>query len=312
MSLKILVTGGAGYIGSILVPELLKRNYNVTVFDNFLYKQSSLNHLCNQKNLELIKGDIRIKDSIKSQINKADIIIPLAALVGAPLCNSDPVGAKSVNYDAILMMLNEASKNQMIFMPTTNSAYGTGNDDNYCDEKSPLNPISQYAVEKVKIEEVLMNRENSISFRLATVFGMSPRMRLDLLVNDFTYRAIYDKFIILFESHFKRNYIHVRDVANVFLHAIDNNKSMCGEIYNVGLSNANLSKKELCTEIKKIIPEFVFLDAPIGKDTDQRNYIVSNDKIEKTGFIPQYQLQEGIIELSKGLSVIKNTIHSNI
>ena len=312
MSLKILVTGGAGYIGSILVPELLKRNYNVTVFDNFLYKQSSLNHLCNQKNLELIKGDIRIKDSIKSQINKADIIIPLAALVGAPLCNSDPVGAKSVNYDAILMMLNEASKNQMIFMPTTNSAYGTGNDDNYCDEKSPLNPISQYAVEKVKIEEVLMNREKSISFRLATVFGMSPRMRLDLLVNDFTYRAIYDKFIILFESHFKRNYIHVRDVANVFLHAIDNNKSMCGEIYNVGLSNANLSKKELCTEIKKIIPEFVFLDAPIGKDTDQRNYIVSNDKIEKTGFIPQYQLQEGIIELSKGLSVIKNTIHSNI
>lgn len=312
MSLKILVTGGAGYIGSILVPELLKRDYNVTVFDNFLYKQSSLNHLCTYKNLELVKGDIRVKETIKEQINKADIIIPLAALVGAPLCNSDPVGAKSVNHDSILMMLDLASKNQMIFMPTTNSAYGTGNEDNYCDEKSPLNPISQYAVEKVKIEEKLMDRELSISFRLATVFGMSPRMRLDLLVNDFTYRAIYDKFIILFESHFKRNYIHVRDVANVFLHAIDNNQKMCGEIYNVGLSDANLSKKELCSEIKKIIPDFVFLDAPIGKDTDQRNYIVSNEKIEKVGFKPQFSLQTGIRELSKGLSVIRNTIHSNI
>jgi len=312
MSLKILVTGGAGYIGSILVPELLKRNYKVTVIDNFLYKQSSLNHLCINENLELVKGDIRVSDVIKSHLSTADIVIPLAALVGAPLCNNNPVGAKTINYDAIMMMLDMVSDNQMIFMPTTNSAYGTGNQDNFCDEESELNPISQYAIEKVEIEKALMQRNLSVSFRLATVFGMSPRMRLDLLVNDFTYRAIYDSFIVLFESHFKRNYIHVRDVSNVFLHAIDNHEKMCGEIYNVGLSNANLSKKELCDEIKKVIPNFVYLEEAIGKDTDQRNYIVSNEKIENTGFLPKYSLNDGIKELYKGLTVLRNSIHSNV
>lgn len=312
MSLKILVTGGAGYIGSILVPELLKRNYKVTVIDNFVYKQSSLNHLCIHENLKLIKADIRVKEAIKESISKADVIIPLAALVGAPLCSNNPVGAKTINYDAIMMMLNLVSKNQMIFMPTTNSAYGTGNKDNFCDENSQLKPISQYAVEKVEIEKALMQRELSVSFRLATVFGMSPRMRLDLLVNDFTYRAIYDGFIVLFESHFKRNYIHVRDVSNVFMHAIDNHKKMCGEIYNVGLSDANLSKKELCDEIKKVIPKFVYLEEAIGKDTDQRNYLVSNEKIEKSGFKPAYSLNDGIKELYKGLTVIRNSIHSNV
>ncbi len=312
MSLKILVTGGGGYIGSILVPDLLKAGYHVTVLDNFVYKQSSLNHLCINPNLDIIKSDIRIEETINDYIKKVDIIIPLAALVGAPLCSINPVGARTINYDAIISMLKATSKEQLILMPTTNSAYGTGDENNFCDENSPLKPISQYASEKVEIEEQLMSRGNAVSFRLATVFGMSPRMRLDLLVNDFVNRAIHDKFIVLFESHFKRNYIHVRDVSRAFMFAIEKQDIMSGEIYNVGLSEANLSKKELCDEIKKLIPDFLYLDAPIGKDKDQRNYIVSNQKIEKIGFKTNYSLRDGIIELKKGLTFLRNNNHSNV
>tara|TARA_Y100000389_G_C17471474_1_gene531626 strand:- start:5716 stop:6654 length:939 start_codon:yes stop_codon:yes gene_type:complete len=312
MSLKILVTGGGGYIGSILVPDLLKAGYHVTVLDNFVYKQSSLNHLCINPNLDIIKSDIRIEETINDYVKKADIIIPLAALVGAPLCSINPVGARTINYDAIISMLKGTSKEQLILMPTTNSAYGTGDENNFCDENSPLKPISQYASEKVEIEEKLMSRGNAVSFRLATVFGMSPRMRLDLLVNDFVNRAIHDKFIVLFESHFKRNYIHVRDVSRAFMFAIEKQDIMSGEIYNVGLSEANLSKKELCDEIKKLIPDFLYLDAPIGKDKDQRNYIVSNQKIEKIGFKTNYSLRDGIIELKKGLTFLRNNNHSNV
>jgi nucleoside-diphosphate-sugar epimerase len=209
-------------------------------------------------------------------------------------------------------MLKLLSKEQRILMPTTNSAYGTGDENNYCTESSPLRPISQYAIEKVAIEKELMQRENAISFRLATVFGMSPRMRIDLLVNDFTYRAVNDQFVVLFESYFKRNYIHVRDVSRVFQHAINKFPEMKGEIYNVGLSDANISKKELCEIIQKQVPNFCFIDAPIGKDPDQRNYIVSNEKIESTGFVNSMSLDKGIQELIKGYVMLKNSLYGNV
>ena len=209
-------------------------------------------------------------------------------------------------------MLKDLSKDQQVIMPTTNSAYGTGDENNLCDENSPLKPISQYASDKVEVEKELMSRENSISLRLATVFGMSPRMRLDLLVNDFTYRAVYDGALVLFEGHFKRNYIHVRDVSRAFIHALNNFSSMKNNVFNIGLSDANLSKIELCEEIKKVIKNFYFIEAGNQKDPDQRNYIVSNEKIEKTNFSPSYKLPEGIKELVKGYRMIKNSIYGNI
>ena len=312
MSYNILVTGGAGYLGSTMVPDLLQLGHKVTVLDSFMYKQASLNHVCHHPNFSVMKGDIRIESVMAPLIKKADIVIPLAALVGAPMCSQDPVGAATVNHDAITLMLKLLSKQQMVLMPTTNSAYGTGDKDNFCTEESPLNPISLYAKEKVGIEKELMQRENAISFRLATVFGMSPRMRIDLLVNDFTYRAVHDRFVVLFESTFKRNYVHVRDISRVFQHGIANFDKMKGQIYNVGLSDANVSKKELCQHIQKQVPDFVFLDAPVGKDPDQRNYIVSNAKIEATGFKPMYSLDAGISDLIKGYTMIKNTRYGNV
>ena len=312
MIYNILVTGGAGYLGSTLVPDLLAAGHKVTVLDNFMFKQTSLNHCCYHPNFSVVKGDIRQKDTMSKLMKEADVIIPLAALVGAPLCSLDPIGATTINHDAIELMLKLLSKDQIVLMPTTNSAYGTGDKDNYCNEESPLRPISQYAIEKVGIEQELMQHENAISFRLATVFGMSPRMRIDLLVNDFTYRAVNDRFVVLFESHFKRNYIHVRDVSRVFQHALTKHDSMKGEIYNVGLSDANVSKKELCEHIQKQIPEFIFIDEQIGKDPDQRDYIVSNEKIESTGFKTEFSLDRGIGELIKGYSMIKNARYGNV
>ena len=309
---NILVTGGAGYLGSTMVPDLLAAGHKITVLDNFLFKQTSLNHCCYHPNFSVVKGDIRQKDTMSKLMKEADVIIPLAALVGAPLCSLDPIGATTINHDAIELMLKLLSKDQIVLMPTTNSAYGTGDKDNYCNEESPLRPISQYAIEKVGIEQELMQHENAISFRLATVFGMSPRMRIDLLVNDFTYRAVNDRFVVLFESHFKRNYIHVRDVSRVFQHALNNHDSMKGEIFNVGLSDANVSKKELCETIQKQLPEFIFIDEQIGKDPDQRDYIVSNEKIESTGFKTEFSLDRGIRELIKGYSMIKNSKYGNV
>ena len=309
--MKILITGGSGYIGSILVPELINLGYEVTVIDNFMYKQSSLNHLCVFENFNIINGDIRNQNLMKSLISSNDLVIPLAAIVGAPLCNKDPYSAQSINYDAIVNMIKLVSKNQIILMPTTNSAYGTGDQNNFCDENSKLNPISKYAIDKVEIEKKLMNRENSISYRLATVFGMSPRMRIDLLVNDFTYRAVHDSSLIIFEGHFKRNYIHIRDVVAAFIHSINNIQTMKGQIYNVGLSDANLSKIELCEEIKKHLSNFVYVEEKYKKDPDQRNYIVSNKKIEKTGFKPKYSISDGIKELIKGYKMIKNQNFGN-
>lgn len=312
MSYKILVTGGAGYLGSTMVPDLLAAGHKVTVLDNFMFKQTSLNHVCHHPNFSVVKGDIRVESTMASLMKDADVIIPLAALVGAPLCSLDPVGATTINHDAITLMIKLLSKDQIVLMPTTNSAYGTGDENNYCTEESPLRPISQYAIEKVGIEQELMQHPNAISFRLATVFGMSPRMRIDLLVNDFTYRAVYDRFVVLFESHFKRNYIHVRDVSRVFQHALNNYDTMKGQIYNVGLSDANVSKKELCEYIQKQLPNFVFIEAAVGKDPDQRNYIVSNDKIEATGFKPEFSLDRGIAELIKGYTMIRNTRYGNV
>ena len=312
MANNILVTGGAGYLGSIMVPALLKAGHKVTVLDNFMYGQNSLAHVCHDPNFNVIRGDIRTKDKVAQLLKGIEIIIPLAAFVGAPLCDSNPIEAKTVNHDSMLTLFNLAGNGQHILMPTTNSAYGTGNESNHCTEKSELRPISSYAKEKVNVEMALMKRRNSISFRLATVFGMSPRMRIDLLVNDFTYRAVHDGFIILFESHFKRNFIHVSDVTRAFIHAIDNFENMKGEIYNVGLSDANLSKKELCEKIQQYVPNFIFQEAAIGKDPDQRNYVVSNKKIEDTGFSPIYSLDLGIQELAKGYVMIKNSKYGNI
>ena len=312
MGLNILVTGGAGYLGSIMVPDLLAAGHKVTVLDNFMFQQSSLNHVCNNHDFSAVKGDIRIESIATPLLKKADIVIPLAAYVGAPMCSQDPVGAQTINHDAIMMMLKHVSKDQIVLMPTTNSAYGSGDENNFCTEESPLKPMSKYAIDKVAIEKVLMQHENAISFRLATVFGMSPRMRIDLLVNDFVYRAVYDRFIVLFESHFKRNYIHVRDVSRAFQHGIANIDRMKGQIYNVGLSEANVSKWELCEHIKKQIADFVFIEAAVGKDPDQRNYIVSNAKLEATGYKTSMTLAEGIAELIKGFAMIKNSRYGNV
>jgi nucleoside-diphosphate-sugar epimerase len=305
---NILVTGGAGYIGSMLAQDLLSLGHNVTVLDNFMYQQSSLGQLCYHPNFRIYRGDVRVESDILPILKQADIIIPFAAYVGAPLCDRDPVGASSTNRDAIFMMMKCLSQEQIVLMPTTNSAYGTGD---YCDETSPLNPISRYARDKVEVEKVLMEHPNATSFRLATVFGMSPRMRIDLLVNDMTYRAVNDGFVVLFESHFKRNYIHVLDVCQAFTMALEN-KNMRGQIYNIGLSSANVSKRELCDTIKKYVPRFEIVEAEIGKDKDQRNYMVSNEKIEKEGFKPNFDLDMGIQELLKGYAMLKNTKYGNV
>jgi len=306
------VTGGAGYIGSILTEFLLDLGFKVTVLDNFMYKQSSLNHLCSRSGFNVVNGDIRNMSHVQPLLKDADVIIPLAALVGAPLCNKDVVGADTTNKEAIYTMLKHKSKDQRIIMPTTNSAYGSGDENNFCTEESPLNPISKYAIDKVLVEKELMQHENVISYRLATVFGMSPRMRTDLLVNDLTYRAVNDGYVIIFEGHFKRNYIHVRDVCDAFLHGIYNFNDMKDQIYNVGLSTANVSKLELCEIIKKFVPEFTIVEGEIKKDPDQRNYIVSNAKLEATGFEPMFSLEHGVVELLKGYRMIKNNIYGNV
>ncbi|MBI5741899.1 MAG: NAD(P)-dependent oxidoreductase [Nitrospirae bacterium] len=305
-NLRILVTGGAGYLGSVLVPELLGEGHEVVVVDNFMYNQTPLLDSCHDERLKILFGDARDKRLISEILKEADVILPLACLTGAPLCSRDTVGAQTVNFDAIKMMDELRSKEQVIIFPTTNSGYGIGQKGVYCTEETPLNPISLYGRLKVEIESLLLGSGNSITLRLATVFGISPRMRFDLLVNDFTNRAVTDKYVILFESHFKRNYIHVRDVARAFIHCIRNFGALKNEPYNVGLSDANLSKWELCEEIKKQVPDFYFAESKVGEDPDKRDYIVSNEKIEATGFRPVFSLQKGIAELIKGYRIVRN------
>ena len=307
----VLVTGGAGYLGSILVPTLLARGCAVTVADNFLYGQTSLLDCCAYENFAIVRGDVRDERLMLPLLKKADVIMPLACLVGAPLCAQKPIEARSINLDAILMLLKNASKAQRFISPTTNSGYGVGQAGVFCTEETPMNPISLYGVLKVELEKALLDA-GAISLRLATVCGVSPRMRLDLLVNDFTYRAVVDRFVVLFEAHFKRNYVHVRDVARAFCHALDHFDAMQGQPYNVGLSDANLSKMELCQEIQKQIPDFTVMEAPIGKDPDQRNYVVSNAKIEATGYRPQVSIQRAIAELIKGYQVVRRNQHANV
>ena len=310
--MKILVTGGAGYIGSVLVPLLLQKGHAITVIDNFMYGQTSLLDCCHNPRLEIIRGDVRNEELLRQQLRKADAILPLACLTGAPLCDRDPVGAQQINHDAVRFLTEKKSKDQSLIFPCTNSGYGVGQDGIYCDETTQMLPISLYGKLKVGLDRYLLDQGDCITFRFATVFGVSPRMRLDLLVNDFTYRAVVDKTVVLFEAHFKRNYLHVRDAAQAFLHALENYETMVGEPYNVGLSEANLSKQELCEAIRRQVPDFRYVLSEIGKDPDQRNYIVSNAKIEASGFQTQVSLDAGIQELIKGFQIVRRNQYANV
>jgi nucleoside-diphosphate-sugar epimerase len=310
--MKILITGGAGYLGSVLTPSLLALGHEVTVADNFLFRQHSLGDCCQFETFHVVRGDCRDEALMTKLVAGADVIIPLAALVGAPMCDRDPVAARTTNSEAVALLCRLASKAQRIIMPVTNSGYGIGEKGKHCTEDTPLRPISLYGVTKVQAEQSILQRENSISLRLATVFGVSPRMRIDLLVNDFVHRAMTDRAVVIFEGHFKRNYVHVRDVARVFVHALDHFEAMRGKPYNVGLDEANLSKLELCTVIQKHLPKFVFLEAPIGEDPDKRDYIVSNARIAGTGFKTEWGLDRGIRELIKGFTILRNSIYSNV
>lgn len=310
--MNILITGGAGYLGSVMTPHLLSKGHQVTVLDNFMFRQNSLADCCHYEGFQVVRGDCRDQATVKPLLKKADIIIPLAALVGAPLCNDDKEAAESVNHGAVKTLCELSSSDQRIIMPITNSGYGVGEEGKFCTEETPLRPITLYGKTKVAAEEAVLSRDNSVSFRLATVFGMAPRMRLDLLVNDFVYRAVNDRALLIFEGHFKRNYIHVRDIARVFEHAINNFESMKGQPYNAGLEEANLSKLELCTKIKEHLPKFVFVEAEVGEDPDKRDYIVSNQRLLNTGFETEWDLDRGIQELIKGYTIIRNTIYSNV
>lgn len=294
-----------------MVPELLKEGYQVTVLDSFIYRQTSLLDLCHDSRLTIVRGDAREKNLVAKLLKKADVIFPLACLTGAPLCAKDPLGAHTTNLDAVKLILELRAKSQPVIFPTTNSGYGIGKKGVLCTEKSPLKPVSLYGRLKVEAEKAVLDAENSVTFRLATAFGLSPRMRLDLLVNDFVYRAVNDRFLVLFEADFKRNFIHVQDIARAFLHALKNFEKMKNESYNVGLSDCNLNKKELCEEIRKQVPSFYFVEAEVGEDPDKRDYLVSNEKIEKTGFKPKFSLQDGIRELIKGYQILKRNDYAN-
>ena len=308
----ILITGGAGYLGSVLTPRLLRLGHRVTVVDAFIFRQYTLSDCCAYESFQIVRGDCRNEKLMRKLVKDADYIIPLAALVGAPICARDEKGTVSTNQEAVEMLATILEEDQRILYATTNSGYGIGEQGKFCTEESPLRPISLYGVTKGKAEEAVLKRKNSISFRLATVFGMSPRMRLDLLVNDFVYRAVNDRAVVIFEGHFKRNYIHIQDVANAFVHGIENYEAMRGRAYNVGLEDANLSKLELCEKIRQHLPQFTFMEAPIGEDPDKRDYIVSNQRIISTGFKPQWDLNRGIIELIKGCQIMKNYIYGNV
>lgn len=308
--MRIFVTGGAGYIGSVLVPMLLDAGHEVIVVDNLMYRQNTLLDCCHYKTFHFIEGDARDEKLIDKLTHDLDFIIPLACIVGARACDKDPIAARTINLEAVKMLMRKRGRGHYVIFPNTNSGYGIGQSDIYCTEESPLNPISLYARLKVEAEQFVLRCGNTIALRLATVFGISPRMRTDLLVNELVWMAVNDYPVKVYEPNAKRNYIHVRDIAHAFLHCIQNFETMKDQIYNVGLSDANLSKWELCEEIKKQVPKFTFFEGD-GEDPDKRNYIVSNEKIEKTGFKPQFSLQDGIAELIKGLQIVQQRSFRN-
>lgn len=309
---KILVTGGAGFLGTEIVPGLLRAGHEVTVVDNLLYNQHTLLNLCSETKFDFVRGDAREESLMKDLVAKADVLIPLAAVVGAPACDRDPWLATSVNLDAVRMLNKLRSDQQLVIYPTTNSGYGTTTGDVYCTEETPLEPISLYGRTKVEAEKLLLDSPNSITLRLATVFGMSLRVRLDLLVNHFTYAAVTDGYIVIFEKDFKRNYIHIKDVADCFVHCIDNAESMLGRPYNLGLNDANLSKEELALKIKKYVPKFYIHFGEVGSDPDKRNYIVSNDRLKEAGFEAKRSIDDGIVELLKGYRMLGRSQFKNV
>jgi len=312
MSLKILITGGAGYLGSILCENLLDAGYHVSVLDSLMYGEQNLNHLCADPEFEFIRGDARDESVLAPLVKQADVIIPLAAIVGAPACDLDPYMATSVNRDAVELLCKLRSKEQLLIYPTTNSGYGAKTGDIFCTEESALDPISLYGRTKVEAEDIVLSAGNSIALRLATVFGMSPRPRLDLLVNHFTYAAFFDGYLVIFEKDFKRNYVHIRDVADCFIHCITQPDKMLGRPFNVGLDDANLSKEELALKIREYIPRFYIHFSEVGSDPDKRNYVVSNQRLREAGFVARRSLDDGIRELIKGYSLLGRMPGRNI
>ena len=312
MSRRILITGGAGYLGSRMVGRLLEKGHAVTVLDSLLYGQHSLFAYCDHPDFEFVRGDARDEATVKELVGSADVIIPLACVVGAPACDRDPWLAESVNREAVLMINRLRSRDQLVVFPTTNSGYGTTTGEVHCTEETPLQPISLYGRTKVEAEQALLESENTITLRLATVFGMSPRMRLDLLVNHFVYAAVTDRYLVVFEKEFKRNYIHVQDVADAFVHCIDHAEAMVGRPYNAGLDDANLSKEELALKIKEYVPAFYIHFGEVGSDPDKRNYIVSNQRLREAGFAARRGLDEGIVELLKGYRMLGRAPFKNV
>lgn len=309
--MKVLVTGAAGYIGSVLVPELLKKGHEVVALDNFMFKQNSLLECCHNPKFKMVRGDVRNLELVKELVQDVDYIFPLACFTGFPLAKQDPIGATTVTRDAVEGMLKMLKPNQRIIYPNTNSGYGVGDGEASCTEESPLRPVSLYGKLKVETEQMIRERGNCVVFRLATVFGASPRMRMDLLVNDFVYRAYQDRSIVLFESSFKRNYVHIRDVVGAFLFAMDNFEQMNGEVYNLGLDEANYTKMELCQEIKKQLPLLNIFEAKIGEDPDKRDYVVSNEKLLKAGYKAKVTIAEGIRELLNAYQIVHKSEYYN-
>jgi len=310
--MKVLVTGGAGYLGSILCERLLHGGHEVVVIDNLMYQQQTLFHLCANPDFDFVVGDARNESLMTDLVKRADVIIPLAAVVGAPACDRDPWLARSVNLEAIRLINRLRSRHQLVIYPNTNSGYGAKSGDSYCTEDTPLEPISLYGQTKVEAEAELLEAGNSITLRLATVFGTSPRMRLDLLVNHFVYAAVTDGYIVIFEKEFKRNYVHIRDVADCFVYCIGHPEKMVGRPYNVGLDVANLSKEELALKVKQYVPNFYIHFGPVGSDPDKRNYIVSNQRLREAGFEARRSLEEGIKELLKGYRMMGRSPFKNI
>jgi nucleoside-diphosphate-sugar epimerase len=292
---RVLITGGAGYIGSTLAEYLLSTGYAVTILDNLLYKQLSILHLFKKENFKFVNGDVRNTELLTSLVKTHDVIIPLAAIVGMPACKANPQLTIDVNYKHIETIVGLLTEEQKIILPNTNSQYGSS--DTIITEESPFKPLSLYAQTKCDAEDTVLKNGNGVVLRLATVFGVSPRMRQDLLVNDFVYKSMVDGYLVLFEAHFKRNYIHVQDIARTFEFIIRNYDRCKGQAYNVGLSSANISKLELAQKIKEYIPSLVIVQDEFKEDFDKRNYIVSNEKIEKLGWKPLYDLDYGIQQL---------------